>query len=189
MRIISGKYGGRNLNVPHNNVIRPTSDKVRGAIMNSLQSHGALEGAVVMDGFCGTGALGIEALSRGASTCLFIDQNDRSLELAQENVKLVGAGDVSKFILKDMTRLQARTDDFTPKTLVFLDPPYGQDLVYDALESLAKGDWLSDDAVIVVEEEKDFVPEFDESFEVFSEKEYGDTKVFLLRQSAAVEKE
>ncbi len=86
MRIVSGRHGGRRLQVPKNNKIRPTSDKIRGAIFNMLSAREAIDDAHVLDGFCGTGALGLEALSRGAAQALFIDTSKASLSLARENV-------------------------------------------------------------------------------------------------------
>lgn len=104
MKIVAGKYGGRRLLTPKNRDIRPTSDKVRGAIFNMLASRGALEGAVVLDAFCGTGALGLEALSRGAEHCMFIDKSRTSLALTRENANVFGVGAEASYVSCDVLR-------------------------------------------------------------------------------------
>ncbi|MCF8495647.1 MAG: 16S rRNA (guanine(966)-N(2))-methyltransferase RsmD [Alphaproteobacteria bacterium] len=180
MRIVSGKYGGRRLLAPKNQDIRPTSDKVRGALFNMLQSRGLIAEAVVLDVFSGTGALGLEALSRGAASCLFIDKNREPLDLARQNVQALGATGVD-FLLKDATKLPLRPDGRFPATLVFLDPPYGKGLAPPARDLLHRGSWLAQDAYIVAETEKAFTADaFLPPFTVLDERIYGDTKVFLL---------
>jgi 16S rRNA (guanine966-N2)-methyltransferase len=180
MRIISGIYGGRNLEAPKNKAIRPTSGKVRGAIMNALGSLGAIDGADVLDGFCGTGALGIEALSRGAAGCLFIDSEREALNLARSNAALVGAQECN-FMLKDLAKLPARPDQEPMKTLVFLDPPYGKDMLPGALAALVNGGWLAPQAICVLEEDKVWRAQVPPGFTILSDKNYGDTKVVITR--------
>ncbi|MEM7680297.1 MAG: RsmD family RNA methyltransferase, partial [Pseudomonadota bacterium] len=125
MRIVAGLYGGRRLQVPKNRDIRPTSDKVRGAIFNALASRGVVDGVRVLDLFCGTGALGLEALSRGAVYCTFVDKVRESLDLAKANTASLGADELAAFLLQDATKI---SDMPEPYDLVFLDPPYGKDL-------------------------------------------------------------
>ncbi|MEM7617817.1 MAG: 16S rRNA (guanine(966)-N(2))-methyltransferase RsmD [Pseudomonadota bacterium] len=154
MRIVSGKYGGRRLITPKNNAIRPTSDKVRQAIFNSLQSRGVVQDATVIDAFCGSGALGIEALSQWAAHCLFIDKNASSLNLTKENVSMVGAENESDFLMSDSTKLIARSDKFKPASLVFLDPPYNQNMISSTIEKLIEGNWLLPSCFFVIETDK-----------------------------------
>ena len=108
-----------------------------------------------MDVFCGTGALGLEALSNGAASCVFVDVVRESLDLARGNTEMLGAEGAS-FILQDAVSLKERRRGIEPVSVVFMDPPYGEGLVVSALEVLYEGDWLMDGAVIVVEVEKGF---------------------------------
>jgi 16S rRNA (guanine966-N2)-methyltransferase len=181
MRIVAGKYGGRKLYVPKNYDVRPTSDKVRGAIFNALGSMGAVDGAVVIDAFCGTGALGIEALSRGAAQCVFIDKARVSLDLARENIRALGADNDARFILKATENMVARGADVSLVDLVFLDPPYHKGLAEKALAALIRSDWLAKDCVVVIEAEKAYTPALPPEVDVLNERLYGDTKVVFAR--------
>lgn len=120
MRIISGKYGGRRLDVPKGRDIRPTSDKVRGSIFNALISRADIEGTQVMDLFCGTGALGLEALSRGAERCLFVDKAKDSLTLARQNAADLDEEIQADFILSDATKLRPRIESVRAVDLFFV---------------------------------------------------------------------
>jgi len=185
MRITGGDYGGRILESPTDRTIRPTSDKVRQAIFNMLNARGAVDGAVVLDGFCGTGALGIEALSWGAASCTFIDKNRRSLDLARKNHAALGITAKSDFLLKDCAKPGLRPADIAAANLVFLDPPYKQDLIPQALAGLAEARWLAPDAHILIESEKSFDPAMaGAGFNVVLTRDYGDTRVALLVASA-----
>ncbi len=179
MRIVSGIYGGRRLIVPKGRDIRPTSDKVRGAVFNMLRSRGAVEGAQVLDVFCGTGALGLEAISQGAAFCTFIDKNRDSLNLAKQNVTTLGAENESHFILKDAAKLGQRPEDIVPAALAFLDPPYKMNLVVPALAALHGGGWLAKGALLVIEAEKGFNEPFPPSFKIVDTRSYGETQVML----------
>ncbi|MCC7304687.1 MAG: 16S rRNA (guanine(966)-N(2))-methyltransferase RsmD [Alphaproteobacteria bacterium] len=181
MRIISGIAGGRRLKTPEGRDVRPTSDKVRGAIFNSLRSRGAVEGAQVIDCFCGSGALGLEALSQGAAGCVFIDNNRKSLDLAKENAKTLGFE--GRFIFSDAGKLKTRPEDAEAAGLVFLDPPYNKGLVLPALVALTQGGWIAKDAVAVIEAEKNFKDAIPADFKMLDEKLYGDTKVLFFRYS------
>lgn len=183
MRIVAGKYGGRRLQTPKGRDIRPTSDKIRGAVFNMLRARGALEDAKVLDCFCGTGALGLEALSQGASSCIFIDKDKKSLDLARENADALGIGAEARFILKDALKLPPRAEDSAPVNLVFLDPPYNKGLILPCLENLCAQVWLEDGAVLVAEAEKNFSQAIPAPYEILDERVYGETKVMLLRFS------
>ncbi len=189
MRVVAGKYGGRILETPKDRVIRPTSDKVRGAVFNALQSRGAVEGAHVLDAFCGTGALGFEALSQGAHSCLFFDKSRESLALAKRNGAALGVGDEAKFTLQDATKIKTCPEDTPPYSLIFLDPPYDQNLILPTLSNLHNAKWVSRNAIIMVEAEKGFdfsaaLDALDGVYVILSEKTYGDTNVILLEYSA-----
>jgi len=180
MRVVSGKYGGRRLNTPKNSAIRPTSDKVKQAIFNSLHSRGAVQNASVLDAFCGSGALGIEALSQGADSCLFIDKSVTSLALAKENVAMFGAQENSDFLLADSTKIKTYEEKYEKASLVFLDPPYNKDMVVSTINKLIKENWLLPSCFFVIEADKS------ESFnhyqlEILDEKKYGDTKIFYAQ--------
>lgn len=156
MRITGGQFRGRRLNTPQGKDIRPTTDKVRQAMINMLHSRGAVGGSVVFDGFCGTGALGLEALSHGAESCLFFDKDSKSLALAKENAALIGAESNCAFRRWDSSKMPARKESDPVFDLVFLDPPYNQNLLAPCLASLGSGGWLSEDVVFVLEAEKGY---------------------------------
>ncbi|PCJ03271.1 MAG: 16S rRNA (guanine(966)-N(2))-methyltransferase RsmD [Alphaproteobacteria bacterium] len=179
MKIVAGHFGGRKLFVPKNNDIRPTSDKIRGAVFNMLQSRGVLDGAHVLDAFCGTGALGLEALSRGASSCVFMDKARDSLSLAQDNAEMLGVE--AEFFLRDATNISARTEKTPAYNLVFLDPPYAKGLVSAALQGLLDGDWIAPEGWVVCETERAFTYSTIAGCEMDYEKTYGDTKITLIR--------
>ena len=187
MRITGGKFGGRTLATPRDARVRPTSDKVRQAIFNILlhNDFGAgftLEGARVADLFAGTGALGIEALSHGASFCLFVDDAAESRALIRENVEALALTGASKIWRRDATKLGPMAAGAGGSfELVFLDPPYRMGLIAPALTSLRDGGWLADGAVLVAEiAEDEDVPSTD-GFTRLDERVYGDTRVMFLR--------
>lgn len=182
MRIISGKYGGRRLNVPNGRDIRPTSDKVRGSIFNALLSRVDLEESTVMDLYCGTGALGLEALSRGAAHCYFVDKAKDSLNLTRQNASNLDEGIQADFILSDAVKLRPRSADMPAVDVFFCDPPYRLDLITPSLQILLDGGWLVEDAVGVLEAEKSWILDVPASFEVLAEKTYGDTRVVYVQR-------
>ncbi len=184
MRIVSGKYGGRRLEVPKNKDIRPTSDKVRGAIFNALRARMDLEGAVVLDCFCGTGALGLEALSNGAAHCTFFDVSRESVALAKRNAEALGANDQSRFVLRDASKMIPWKEEYAAANLVFLDPPYNKGLIVPTLQSLHEGGWLAADALCVIEVERDFSAILPRPYVLLDEKTYGDTKVLYVSHPA-----
>jgi 16S rRNA (guanine966-N2)-methyltransferase len=176
MRITAGAWRGRNLLPPADKSIRPTSDKVRQALFNMLTSRDALADAVALDICCGTGALGLEALSRGAAHCVFIDRDRGSLDLCRKNAVQCGAGDTASFLFADAAKLPAAK---VTATLAFIDPPYRQNLVPAILQGLAAQDWLADDAIIVAETERGAVPLGDD-FTLLQSRDYGDTTIHLV---------
>lgn len=181
MRIVAGQWGGRRLQVPKGRDIRPTSDKVRGAVFNMLRGMGAVEGAVVLDAFCGSGALGLEALSQGAGSCVFVDKARTSLELARGNASQFDALGFSDFICGDSSQDSMYRNYKGAFDLVFLDPPYRKALLDKILQNNDFLESLRDGAIIVLEAEKTFEFLSLQGFEILQEKLYGDTRVVLLR--------
>ena len=179
MRLTSGLYKGRKLIEPKGNSIRPTSDKVRQAIFNMLLSRIDINDIVVIDLFCGTGALSFEALSRGAAHAILCDRDRTSLQLAKDNAKQLDASDKCTFIKTDSTQGLPVRAAHERCGLVFCDPPYSKDMVAPALRKLHENGDLEDNCIIVVETERqaDLIIE---NFTPLSEKVYGDTKITLL---------
>ena len=153
MRIVGGRLRGRALAAPKSQAIRPTADRLREALFNILMhAYGdPVAGARVLDLFAGTGALGLEALSRGAAFALFVDDGAEARALLRENVEALGLGGVTSIFRRDATKL-GPAHPIEPFSLVFLDPPYGKGLAEQALASARDGGWLTPDALIVVEE-------------------------------------
>ena len=152
MRVVGGKWRGRAVVAPKGNATRPTTDRNREALFSMLTSRLDFEGLRVLDLFAGTGALGLEALSRGAEFALFVETDAKARAAIRNNVEACAAMGVSKIFRRDATNLGARQD--VPYDLVFADPPYGKGLGERALLALKQGDWLRADALVVVEEDK-----------------------------------
>ena len=178
MRITGGFHCSRKLDTPINDAVRPTSDKVRQAIFNMLQARDVLDDAVVIDAFSGTGALGLEALSRGASHSIFFDKSKESYTLTRRNIEVLKEEERTHAFLQDVTKVKEREYTIPQSSLVFLDPPYRKDLVPQAVEALLTGGWLEEGAVLVIETARD---EKIQSLliNIESEKIYGDTKLMI----------
>ena len=155
MRVVGGRLRGRNLAAPSSRDIRPTADRLRESVFNILMhAYGnPIQDARVLDLFAGTGALGIEAVSRGAAFALFVDNGAEARALLRNNVEALGLGGVTKVYRRDATDL-GPAHPVEPFALVFLDPPYGKGLAEQALASLRDGGWLVPGALLVVEEAK-----------------------------------
>lgn len=161
MRVTGGSARGRLIAMPKSGIVRPTSDKMRQQIFNLLQ-HSAwarsvefeLEGAYVLDGFCGSGALGIEALSRGATDCVFIDHDRRVLDHVKGTLTTLGFTDQAMCILKTCQAIGPRPEGVQARTLVMLDPPYKKNLVAPALMALHVQRWIAPGAIILGETER-----------------------------------
>jgi 16S rRNA (guanine966-N2)-methyltransferase len=187
VRITGGALGGRTLHAPADARVRPTSDKARQAMFNIL-SHGAarldLDGARVADLFAGTGALGLEAISRGAAFCLFVDDAPESRALIRNNVEAFGLTGVSKIWRRDATDLgPISAGSGGPFGLVFLDPPYRKGLLSPALAALRDGNWLSPGAILVAENAADEDAPSAEGFSTRDERTYGVARVSFLQFS------
>jgi 16S rRNA (guanine966-N2)-methyltransferase len=184
VRIVGGEFRGRPLATPRSNAIRPTSDRTREALFNILAHRFAdrLEGARVLDLFAGTGALGLEALSRGAAFALFVEESTEGRGLIRENVENFGLTGRSKIFRRDATQL-GDVGTMQPFGLLFADPPYGKGFGERALASARSGGWLTSDALSVIEEsaEAPFVPPA--GFAILDERSYGDTVIRILELS------
>jgi 16S rRNA (guanine966-N2)-methyltransferase len=181
MRIVGGEFRGRALATPRSNAIRPTTDRTREAVFNVLAHRfgGRLEGARVLDLFAGTGALGLEALSRGASFVLFVEESAEGRGLIRENVEAFGLQGRTKIFRRDATRL-GEVGTMQPFDLFFADPPYGRDFAGRALQSARSGGWLREGALCVVEEAAAAPFEAGAGFVLLDRREYGDTVIRFL---------
>ncbi|MBE7197579.1 MAG: 16S rRNA (guanine(966)-N(2))-methyltransferase RsmD [Parafilimonas terrae] len=182
MRIVGGAWRGRRLATPRGDAIRPTSDRLRESLFNVL-THAyddAVEGARVLDLFAGTGALGFEALSRGAAYALLVDEGAEARALIRSNIEALGAEGVTRLFRRNATRLgpSGTAGQFS---LVFCDPPYHRDLAPPALASAAAGAWLAPGALVIVEEAEDVRLAWPEGFEELERRVYGETAVSLAR--------
>lgn len=182
MRIVAGKWRGRPLRAPKGLAVRPTADRVREAIFDILGE--GVAGASVLDLFAGSGALGLEALSRGASRGVFVESVPAAFGILQKNIASLAAGEAEAFLLdyrQAFRRLRARAIRFD---LVFLDPPYGKGLAADAAEGLSRAELVEPGGTVVVEEaarSPDAL--FPEGWSISADRRYGDTRVTLFRIS------
>ncbi|KIN65470.1 Methyltransferase [Sulfitobacter noctilucae] len=184
MRIIAGQFRGTVLAelgkgdaAAH---LRPTSDRVRESLFSMLTHHDVLVGANVLDLFAGTGALGLEALSRGAERVCFVENGRTAQKLVTENIAKLRVKDTATLVRGDATALGAWP--MAPFDLVFLDPPYGKGMGQVALASALAGGWLAPAATVVWEEAAPMLPP--KGFERIDKRKYGDTHVTLLRVTA-----
>ncbi|HYF53222.1 MAG TPA: 16S rRNA (guanine(966)-N(2))-methyltransferase RsmD [Salinarimonas sp.] len=185
MRIVGGRFRGRGLAGPRSDAIRPTSDRLRETIFNVLaHAHDdPVPGARVIDLFAGTGAMALEALSRGASFAVLVDEGAQARGLIRENVEALGLGAVARPFKRDATRM-GRIERMEPFSLVFCDPPYGRDLAPRALASCAAGGWLVPGALVVVEEAQGAEVALPDGFEELERRDYGETRVIFGRHGA-----
>ena len=184
MRIISGKFKGTQLKSPQNNLIRPTTDRVRETIFNVLihQADFTIENARVLDLFAGSGANGLEAMSRGAKYCLFIDSSTSSRALIRTNIEILNLEGLTKIYRRDATRLGI-IGNLKPFNLIFLDPPYRKGLGELALISAYNGNWLAPKSLCVLEEDSKSKIDIPSGFKVVKSKICGDSQLMFLIQS------
>ena len=184
MRIIGGRHRGRALKALGGKDLRPTSDRAREAIFNILEhtvEGGGPAGAAVLDVFAGTGALGLEALSRGATCATFIDSDTAALDCARRNARALGCEGAAVFLGLDAARLPPPPDAGEPATLAFLDPPYGAGLAEPALRCLAGKGWIASGTVLVVEagaRDSLFLPA---GYRQLDERAYGAARMLFLK--------
>jgi len=184
MRVVGGTLRGRALAGPQSQAVRPTADRLRESLFNILvHAYGdPVAGARVLDLFAGTGALGIEAASRGAAFVLFVDDAAEARALIRENVAALGLGGASRIFRRDATKL-GPVHPLEPFTLGFLDPPYGQGLAEQALVSAREGGWFTADALIVVEEAVKSRFAAPAGFTELERRGYDDTELIVIRAS------
>ncbi|MGX5665287.1 16S rRNA (guanine(966)-N(2))-methyltransferase RsmD [Rhizobium daejeonense] len=181
MRIVGGEFRGRSLAAPKTNAIRPTIDRTRESLFNIL-SHahpGSLDGTRVLDLFAGTGAVGIEALSRGCRSALFVENSVEGRSLLWENIDALGLHGRAKILRRDATDL-GTASNIEPFQLLFADPPYGQGLGEKAFEAAHKGGWLAPDALAILEERADVTVSVGPAFAFLEERTFGDTKMYFF---------
>jgi 16S rRNA (guanine966-N2)-methyltransferase len=181
VRIIGGAWRSRLVRFPDAADLRPTPDRVRETLFNWLGQD--LSGKRCLDLFAGSGALGFEALSRGAAFALFVDDGAEARALLRENVAALGLGGVTRIFRRDAVKL-GMAHPVEPFSLAFLDPPYGKDLARRALDAARGGGWLIPDALAVVEEtaKADFAAP--EGFDELERRSYDDTEFIVLRHRA-----
>ena len=186
MRIVAGRFKGRPLRTPGTDAIRPTSDRVRESLFNVLQ-HGiadvSLDGARVLDLFAGTGALGFEAISRGAASCLFVEEDAQARGLIRANMEALSLTGITKLFRRDATSL-GPAGKLGTFDLVLLDPPYGRGLGEAALLSAMVGGWLAPGAIVVLEERTGAAVDLPAPLALLDRRVYGDTQVLIARLPA-----
>ena len=180
MRIIAGEWRGRTIAAPEGRDTRPTSDRAREGLFSMLQSRvGSFEGLQVADLFAGTGALGLEALSRGAGHCTFVESDRSAVAALQRNIAALGAG--------PRADLRAQAVEYAPPPaapcdIVFLDPPYRAGLAASALHRVSDPAWIAPGGLLSLETERERSPPPD-GFQVEAERRFGKAHILLLRRS------
>jgi 16S rRNA (guanine966-N2)-methyltransferase len=184
MRIVGGRCRGRSLAGPKSQNVRPTSDRLRESLFNILaHAYGdPITDARVLDLYAGTGALGLEAISRGAAFALFVDDGAEARALIRQNVDTLGVGGVTRIFRRDATKL-GPAHPVEAFSLAFLDPPYGKGLAEKALTAARDGSWLVKDALVVVEESADAGFKAPDGYEEIERRTYDDSELVFLRAS------
>ncbi len=187
MRIVGGTLKGRTIRTPEGRDTRPTSDRARESIFNIL-AHAEwappLDGARVIDAFAGSGALGFEAMSRGAAFCLFVETEAAARGCIRDNIEAFQLFGNIRIHRRSATDLGAKPAGLgAPFDLVFMDPPYGKGLVPLALEQLASGQWITPDALIVAETDSHEPALVAPGWTILDERIYGAARVSFLRAS------
>jgi len=181
MRIVGGEFSGRPLATPSSRAIRPSSDRLRQALFDILV-HGEsdrIAGARVLDLFAGTGALGLEALSRGAATVVFVEDGVEARGLIRRNVEALGLTGRARIFRRDATRLGS-AGTIPPFHLVFADPPYRKGLGEAALASALAGGWLAPHALAVLEEDAKVAVAVPDGFTIVDRRRIGDSQLVFL---------
>jgi 16S rRNA (guanine966-N2)-methyltransferase len=185
MRITGGRFRGRALKGPASDAIRPTSDRLRETIFNilahGLTKHGLddpLRGGRVLDLFAGTGAVALEAVSRGAGFAVMADIGAEARGLQRENVEALGLGGVTRILRRDATKL-GPVEPFEPFTLVFADPPYGKGLGQAALASALAGGWIAEGAIALLEERAGLDIDLPTRLRLLDRREAGEAQLLI----------
>jgi len=185
MRIVAGRHRGRSLKTPSDLAVRPTADRTREALFNILMSgklseegNRRLPGARVLDAFAGTGALGLEALSRGAAHAVFMENYAPAIEICRANIANLGEGQRAELLACDVLHPRPAP---APCDLVFLDPPYSQGLAEKALAALLRTGWIAPGALLCVEMMKNEPFDMPDGFSELDARTYGKAKLVFLR--------
>lgn len=183
-RIISGRFRGRRLSVPKGTDIRPTTDRMRERLFSILgnKRYPALAGAHVADMFAGTGALGLEALSRGAAHVTFVEKARGSLDCLRANISALGAEADTKIIMSDAA---AVTSPAEPFDIIFMDPPYRQGLLRPTLDHLIATNWLKGETAIICELASDEAVDIPPRLEIVDDRQQGKQRIIILMQASA----
>lgn len=184
MRIVAGELRGRAIQAPEGPDVRPTSDRARQAVFNILEHapwSAGVEGLQAIDVFAGSGAMGLEALSRGAKGCLFVELAEPSLTAIRANISTFRLEGRARLKRQDATRLGPRPMTDPACDLAFLDPPYRKDLAAPALAALREGGWLAEEAIVVVELGSGEAPPEAPGYEIIDQRRYGAAQVLFLR--------
>ena len=185
MRIVAGRHKGRTIASPEGSNIRPTSDRVRESLFNILE-HGnfgtggasPLRGARVLDAFCGTGALGLAALSRGAEHATFMDSNRKALELCRQNIASMNENGTSQVLQGDCLKPVRAAEACD---LVFMDAPYGRDLTAAGIMALSVAGWIREGGLCVLETGAGETVDLPENFEPLDDRKYGAARIHFFR--------
>ncbi len=184
MRIVGGKHRGRLLVTAEGRLLRPTSDRVKESIFNILTHGGGalgarnwIQDAQVLDGFAGTGAMGLEAVSRGATHATLLDNQEAALRCCRENIEMLHEDDHTDVFYADCLKPKTASE---PCSLIFLDPPYGLGLTAPALDALDSTGWIASNALAVLEIDKSEEIEVPSKFTVLDERQYGKAKILFL---------
>ncbi len=184
MRIVGGQFKGRAIAAPTGRDTRPTSDRAREAVFNILEHaewSPGLEGRRVLDLFAGSGGLGLEAMSRGATFALFVETDSGARGAIRDNIEALGLFGATRIHRRDATDLGVKPAGLgDPFDLVFLDPPYHKGLAARALAHLKAGGWITNDALVVFECAADETPAYD-GYRLLDERSYGAAKVQFLQ--------
>jgi len=186
VRIVGGEFRGRSLATPKTNDIRPTIDRTRESLFNII-GHvypQALDGGRVIDLFAGTGAVGLEALSRGCKSALFVENGVEGRGLLWENIDSLGLHGRARILRRDATKL-GTANNIEPFHFLFADPPYGQGLGEGAMLSAHAGGWLAPGALAILEERADINPAVDAVYKLLESRTFGDTRMDFFRYQPA----
>lgn len=179
-RIVGGVAGGRRIAVPPGNGTRPTADRVREALFSSLEAEfGSFDGLQVLDLYSGSGAVGLEALSRGATRVVLVEADRQAAEVISANIKAVGLPGAT-LLTRPVEKVATGTNSGDPIDLVFADPPYKLETVelQEVLTTLVERGWLAEDAVVVVERAKREPWEWPEGFAALRDRKYGEARLW-----------
>ena len=179
MRVISGSARGRKLLCAEGQDVRPTLDRVKESVFNMIAFD--LHDACVLDLFSGSGSLGIEALSRGAAHCTFVDNKEISVAITKKNIENTHFQNLSSVFLSDSIDFINKTDKLFD--IIFIDPPYESDLYFMALDKIRQKGLLTENGLIVLEHDIELTPHFNtDGFEIVKDKKYGRVKILIMKE-------